>query len=89
MQQLDFISQNNSVADALSRLEIQAIQQGPSMIDFTAMAISLQSDQELQAIQSSISLSLKFTDIPIEVTDTTLVCDTSTGVLGDLTFGQL
>ena len=88
IQQLDFISQltsdirhisgsNNPVADALSQLEIQAIQQRPLMIDFAAMAISQQSDQELQAIQSSSSSSLKFTDIPIEGTETTLVCDTS------------
>ena len=72
---------NNPVADALSQLEIQAIQQGPSMIDFTAMAISQQSHQEFQAIQLSTSWSLKFTDIFIDGTDTTLVCDTSTGVL--------
>ena len=92
IRQLDFISQftsdirhisgsNNPVADALSRLEIQVIQQGSSMIDFTAMAISQQSDQELKAIQLSISSSLNFTDIPIEGTDTTLFCDNSTYVL--------
>ena len=51
------------------------------MLDFGAMAISQQSDQELQVIQSSSSSSLKFTDIPIEGTETNLVCDTSTGVL--------
>ena len=51
------------------------------MLDFAAMAISQQSDQELQVIQSSSSSSLKFTDIPIEGTETNLVCDTSTGVL--------
>ena len=51
------------------------------MIDFTAMTISQHSDQELQAIQSSTSSSLKFTDIPIDGIDTTLVCDTSTDVL--------
>ena len=50
------------------------------MIDFTAMAISQQSHQEFQAIQLSTSWSLKFTDILIDGTDTTLVCDTSTGV---------
>ena len=92
IQELDLISpftsdirnisgSNNPVADALSRLEIQAIQQGPSMIDFTAMAISQQSHQEFQAIQLSTSSSLKFTDILIDGTDTTLVCDTSTGIL--------
>ena len=51
------------------------------MIDFAAMAISQQSDYEVQAIQSSCSSSLKFADISIEGTETTLVCDTSTGVL--------
>ena len=75
------ISIHYPVSDTLSPLEIQAIHQGPSMIDFTAMAISQQSDQELQAIQSSSSSSLKFTDLPIEGINTTLVCDTSTCVL--------
>ena len=92
IRQLDFISQftsdirhvsgsNNPVADALSRLEILATQQGPTMIDFKAMAIAQQSDPELQLIQSSQSSSLKFTMVPIEGTDTTLVCDTSTGIV--------
>ena len=51
------------------------------LIDFAAMAISQQSDQELQAIQLSSSSSLRFTDILIVGTETTLVCDTSTDVL--------
>ena len=51
------------------------------MIDFTAMAISEQSHQEFQAIQLSTSSSLKFADILIDGTETTLVCDTSTGIL--------
>ena len=51
------------------------------MIDFAAKAMSQQSDQKVQAILSSSSSSLKFTDVPIEGTDTTLVCDTSTGIL--------
>ena len=76
----DISSCNNSVADALSRLEIRAIHQRPLMIDFAAMAFSEQSDQELQVIQSLSSSSLKFTDIPIADTETTLVCNTSTGV---------
>ena len=50
------------------------------MIDFAAKAIYQQSDQELQAIQPLSSSSFKFTDIPIEGTETTLVCDSSTGV---------
>ena len=87
---LDYISQftsdirhvtgpNNPVADALSRLDINAIHQLPRGIDFVAMAAAQHSDKELQKLQTSTSISLKFAEIPLEGTDVKLICDISTG----------
>ena len=87
MRHLDFISQfttdirhisgnDNSVADALSRVDIQALNQLPPIIDFRAMADGQATDPELS--QSSTS-SLKLEKIPVQGTDITLFCDTSTG----------
>ena len=86
---LDFISQftsdihhvsgtDNPVADALSRVDIQAIHQIPPTIDFTAIAAAQLTDRELRHLKET-STSLKFSDIPITGTNYTLVCDTSTG----------
>ena len=85
--QLDFISQfttdirhvkssNNPVADALSRVDINALQQ-PNGIDFTAMAVAQQTDPELlEMLRSSLALSL--TPIPLATGATSLICDTYT-----------
>ena len=85
--QLDFISKfttdirhvkgsNNPVADALSRVDINALQQ-PNGIDFTAMAVVQQTDPEvLEVLRSSLALNL--TPIPLSNGDTSLICDTST-----------
>ena len=88
VRHLDFISQftadirhikgaNNSVADALSRIEINSIRPHPE-IDFQAMAAAQAKDRHLSALQHSSSLRLK--DIPIPASPSTLICDLSTGV---------
>jgi cleavage and polyadenylation specificity factor subunit 1 len=90
IRQLDFISQftsdirhisgsDNTVADALSRIDIQAIHQQPTTIDYSDLAAAQQSDEELKKLKSS-STSLKLTNIPFEGTTATLVCDISTGI---------
>ena len=89
IRQLDFISQfttdirhingqDNPVADALSRIDISAIQQLPPTIDFSAIAQAQQEDTELQRIRQSTT-SLKFLDIPVPGTNFKLTCDISTG----------
>lgn len=89
LRHLDYISQftsdirhvkgkDNPVADALSRIDIQAVHQLPPSTDFTAIAAAQQSDQELQQLRST-STSLNFTDVPLPGTDYVLVCDQSTG----------
>ena len=66
---------NNPVADALSRVDINALQQ-PNGIDFTTMAVAQQTDPELlEMLRSSLALNL----IPIPLsTGNTLICDMST-----------
>ena len=92
IRHLDFISQfttdvchvrgcDNPVADALSRIETNALHSDnsvPPIIDFTALAAAQQHDTELQQLQSSPT-SLKLQSIPVP-TSTTLVCDMSTGL---------
>ena len=69
---------DNSPADALSRIDIQAVHQLPPSIDFHEMAAAQQTDQELINLRNSTSTSLKFVDVPIEDTGHILVCDYST-----------
>ena len=83
---LDFISQfttdirhvkgsNNPVADALSRIDINTLQQ-PNGIDYKAMAVAQKKDPELlETLRSSLALNL--TPIPLPSSDTSLICDTS------------
>ena len=83
---LDFISQfttdirhvkgsNNPVADALSRIDINTLQQ-PNGIDCKAMAVAQKEDPELlETLRSSLALNL--TPIPLPSSDTSLICDTS------------
>ena len=89
VRHLDFISQftsdirhvsgpDNPVADALSRIHIQAIHQVPPVINFTDIATAQLHDLELKQLKEN-STSLKFSDIPIEGTNYTLVCDISIG----------
>lgn len=90
---LDYISQfttdlryikgtENSVANALSRMEANAlIQDSTPMIDFATMAQAQRSDPELQRIlESPQASSLQLVEFQLYTTDQTLYCDTSTGV---------
>ena len=90
VRHLDFISQftsdiqhvkgaNNPVADALSRIEVNALGKCQD-IDFEAMAKAQGQDQDLSALQSSSSSSLKLSSVPVPASTTTIVCDLSTGV---------
>ena len=91
VRQLDFISQfstdicyirgsENSVADALSRVSVGAIQSDrPTIIDFQAKTLAQQGDQELTHLKSGTT-SLVLRSMPLPTADTcTLVCATSTG----------
>ena len=89
-RQLDFISQftsvirhvegnNNPVADALSRIESNAlITKQPPEIDFAAMAQAQRVDPQIRSLQSSPSSSLKVEPSPLTPNDT-ILCDVSTG----------
>ena len=88
MRQLDFISQftsdlrhikgsENSAADALSRMAVSTVT-ASSPIDFHAMALAQQNDAELRHLQSHTT-SLNLQPVPLPATDTTLICDVSTG----------
>ena len=91
VRHLDYISQfttdirhvkgtDNSVADALSRIGANALHDNrPPVVDFEEMATAQQEDPELLKLQSSTS-SLTLKAIPLPTSDTTIVCDTSTGV---------
>ena len=89
---LDFISQfttnvrhirgsDNPVADALSRIEANAVHSDnsvPTIIDFSDIAATHQRDTELLQLQSS-STSLKLQPVSLPTSNSTLVCDMSTG----------
>ena len=88
IRHLEFISQftsdlrhvkgcENAAADALSRISVNAISP-VSTIDFQAMALAQQSDQEFHHLQSS-NTSLSLEPVQLPASDTTLICDTSTG----------
>ena len=93
IRHLDFISQfttdvrhvsdsDNPVADALSRIETNALHSNDSVtpiIDFNTIAAAQQHDPELQQLQSS-STSLKLQPVPIPASNSTLICDLSTGL---------
>ena len=88
LRHLDFISQftddirhisgtDNCVADALSRIETNALHQS-SVIDFKVIAAAQQNDPDLPQLQSSTSIKLQ--PLPLPTSDLTLLCDMSTGV---------
>ena len=87
---LDYISQftsdirhvngtANCVADALSRIEANALHQSPPVIDFKAIAEAQQSDSELSQLQLSTS-SLQLQPLPLPTSNLKLLCDMSTKV---------
>ena len=84
---LDYISQftsdiryvkghDNPAADALSRVELNALQ---SIINFKEMAAAQHEDPDLRQLQSSPS-SLILESKPVPGSDATIICDVSTGV---------
>ena len=88
---LDYISQftstirhvhgpDNPVADALSRVEMNALITGePPVVNFAAMAKAQTTDPQIRALQSSPSTSLKVEAIPLDSSSDTMLCDVSTG----------
>ena len=88
---LDYISQftsdihhvqasDNMVADALSRIETNALLSGqPPVVDFVAMAKSQATDPQIRALQSSPACSLVVQAIPLANSTDPLFCDVSTG----------
>ena len=69
----------NTVADALSRATIDAIDSGrPTVVDFTALATAQQADPELQRLMDSPG-ALKFQSQAFPGSAIPVVCDTSTG----------
>ena len=88
---LDYISQftsnichvhgrDNVVADALSRVETNALLTGqPPQVDFAAMAKTQVTDPQIRALQSSPSSTLVVEAVPLTDSPDPLYCDTSTG----------
>ena len=91
IRHLDYISQftndvrhvkgtDNVVADALSRVGTNTLQTShPPAIDFNDIAVAQQSDPELSQLPNSAP-SIKLQAIPLPTTETTILCDMSTGV---------
>ena len=90
---LDFISQfitdirhvkgsDNAVADTLSRIEMNAlVDASPTLVDLIAMNKAQRTDPDLTRLLSSpSSTALKLSEVLLSMTDTTIYCDTSTGV---------
>ena len=73
---------DNVVADALSRIEMNAfLDASPPQVDLAAMAKAQYTDPELSQILSSpSSSSLTLNNIPLSSADGTIMYDTSTGV---------
>ena len=73
--------QDNVVADALSRVEMNALCFGkPPVVDFVSMAKAQKLNPQIRALQSSPNTSLKIEAVPIACSPTdTILCDTSTG----------
>ena len=73
---------DNTVADALSRVELDGplvcMSAGPANLDLLSMAQAQQEDAGVQAYRTAVT-PLVLADIPIPGTATTLLCDTSAG----------
>ena len=66
---------NNPVADALSRNAVASVQMG---IDFIDLAKKQKADPEYNACRTSLT-SLQWEDLPLQNSNTFILCDTSTG----------
>ena len=89
IRHLDYISQfttniqhvsgnDNPVADALSRVGVNTLSPKPPVVDFKAMAAAQQEDPEIQQFEAPGS-SLSLQPMPVHTSDTTILCDVSTG----------
>ena len=87
IRHLDYISQftsdiqhvkgvDNAVADALSRLHVDAFQT-PSVVDFHQLAVEQEDDDDWNEVQQSPSLSFK--RVPLPANHGHIWCDVSTG----------
>ena len=91
IRQLDYIAQftstichvsgmDNVVADALSRIETNALLSGqPPSVDFAAMAATQATDPLICSLQSSPKSSLVVETVSLTDSSHPLYCDTSTG----------
>ena len=89
-RQLDYISQftsnirhvqgtENVAADALSRIEMNALLSGqPPTIDFAAIAETQANDPQIRSLQSSSTSTLVVEAVPLPNSTNPLYCDTST-----------
>lgn len=89
-RQLNYISQSTSnirhvqgldnvVADALSRIETNALLSGqPPNVDFAAMAKTQATDPQIRSLQSSPTSILVVEAVPLANSTDLLYCDTST-----------
>ena len=68
---------DNNVADALSRTPVHTVSMQIG-IDYTAMAIAQQQDDEMKAYRTAIT-GLVLEDVKFGPTNTTLLCDVSSG----------
>ena len=86
---MDYISQfttniqhvsgnDNPVADALSRVGVNTLSPQPPVVDFKAMAAAQQENPEIQQFEAPGS-SLSLQPMPVPTSDTTILCDVSTG----------
>ena len=99
--QLDYIAQftstirhvhgmDNVVADALSRIETNALLSGqPPQVDFAAMATTQSTDPAIRSLQSSQTSTLVVEAVPLANSAHPLYCDTSTGTQRPLVPGRL
>ena len=89
IRHLDYISQfttniqhvsgkDNSVADALSRLGVNTLATQPPIIDFKEIAAAQDEDTEMEQFKRPDS-SLSLEAVPVPTSDTTILCDMSTG----------
>ena len=89
VRHLDYISQfttdirhvsgkENIVADALSRAHIDSLSLNNTSIDFDAIAIAQEDDDEIAQLKENSSLKLE--QVPLPSSDKTILCDVSTGL---------
>ena len=69
---------SNLGVDALSRTIVNAVHLSESGMDFTAMAVAQREDKETAAYRTATS-GLVLQDVEFGPSDTTLLCDVSTG----------